>query len=280
MTINESNLKRAITKESSLTKNLKDKERSRTQNNKKLESKIKKKKLTKTDISAIERLKKAILKQDSEIANLYHEISKNRVNIEKYQTKINQENLRQQRKISDTMTKSNSNNHKYFEESQIIHDELLKLASEVKDNVKKKEKVEYDVFLSHSHKDKANHVSELSDILIEKGLKVFEDSKVFKIGDSQTNMMNQGIRNSRFGVIFISKDFMKSNWSGYEFQGFLNRIMKDDQVKILPIWHEVSFEEVYEYNPVLPDLFAFDTSLHTIQQIADGIYEVVSESQV
>lgn len=43
---------------------------------------------------------------------------------------------------------------------------------------------------------------------------------------------------------------MKSNWFEYEFKGFLNRVMKDDQVKILPIWHEVNAEDVYEYNPL------------------------------
>lgn len=72
---------------------------------------------------------------------------------------------------------------------------------------------------------------------------------------------------------------MESKWSSYEFQGFLNRVMNDEDVKILPIWHEVSVEEIYEYNPVLPDLFALNTSKQTIPEIADDIYEVVKESQ-
>lgn len=37
----------------------------------------------------------------SEIANLYHEISKNKEAIEKYQHKVNQENLRQQRALTN-----------------------------------------------------------------------------------------------------------------------------------------------------------------------------------
>lgn len=279
MSINESNLKRAISKETSLTKKVKDKERSRAREHKRLESKTKKKNLTNTDLTAIERLRKSILKYDSEIANLYHEISKNKETIEKYQNKVNQENLRQQRAMTATITNSNINNQNYYKESQNTHDELLKLANEVKGTVKKKENVEYDVFLSHSHKDKIDYVSKLSDILTKKGLIVFEDSKVFKIGDSQTDMMNQGIRNSRFVVLFISDDFMKSKWSEYEFKGFLNRVMKDDQVKILPIWHKVNAEDVYEYNPYLVDLFALNTSQATIQEIADSIYEVVKESQ-
>lgn len=280
MSVNESNLRRAIDKEVSLTKKLKEKEKNRERDYKRFESKAKKKNLTKTDLSAISRLKKTITKYDTEIADLQHQISKNKSIINKYQNKLNQENQKKQKALSDSMKKSNSNNQKYIIENQIIQDELLKLANEVKDSVEKKESIEYDVFLSHSHKDKADYISELSKILTEKGLDVFEDSKVFKVGDSQTNMMNQGIRNSRFCVIFISKNFMESKWSNYEFQGFLNRIMNDEDVKILPIWHEVSAEEIYEYNPVLPDIFALNTSNQTIPEIADDIYEVVKESQL
>lgn len=280
MSVNESNLRRAIDKEVSLTKKLKEKEKNRERDYKRFESKAKKKNLTKTDLSAISRLKKTITKYDTEIADLQHQISKNKSIINKYQNKLNQENQKKQKALSDSMKKSNSNNQKYIIENQIIQDELLKLANEVKDSVEKKESIEYDVFLSHSHKDKADYISELSKILTEKGLDVFEDSKVFKVGDSQTNMMNQGIRNSRFCVIFISKNFMESKWSNYEFQGFLNRIMNDEDVKILPIWHEVSAEEIYKYNPVLPDIFALNTSNQTIPEIADDIYEVVKESQL
>ena len=43
-----------------------------------------------------------------------------------------------------------------------------------------KEIIEYDVFLSHSSLDKEDYVSKISEKLIEKGLKVFEDVKVLK----------------------------------------------------------------------------------------------------
>lgn len=52
-----------------------------------------------------------------------------------------------------------------------------------------------DVFLKHSNLDKEIFIKDLSEKFSSKGLKVFEDVKVFKIGQSQTDMMNMGILN-------------------------------------------------------------------------------------
>ena len=155
---------------------------------------------------------------------------------------------------------------------------LNELSSDVKHSVQKKELIEYDVFLSHSNLDKEIFVSELSEGLSAKGLMVFKDVKVFRIGQSQTDMMNRGILNSRFVVVFLSSNFIKSGWSDYEFKSFLNREINEKRVIILPVWHKVSTEEVRQYNPYLVDKFALSTEKFSLEEIVEHINQVVLDS--
>lgn len=158
-------------------------------------------------------------------------------------------------------------------------DQLNALSEQVKQSSNKKELIEYDVFLSHSNLDKEEYVSELSHKLTNKGLKLFEDEKVFEIGQSQTQMMNMGILNSRFVVVFLSRNFIESGWSKYEFISFLNREINEKNIIILPIWHDISIEEVREYNPYLVDKHALSTSKYTIDEMVEKINSVAIKSK-
>lgn len=102
------------------------------------------------------------------------------------------------------MENTTDNNEKHTRENNELSRRLNELSKDIKQSVKKKEIIEYDVFLSHSSLDKEKFVSELSDKLENEDLKVFEDIKIFTIGRSQTEMMNIGILNSRFVGVFLS----------------------------------------------------------------------------
>lgn len=176
------------------------------------------------------------------------------------------------------MESQSSTNLEYLNNYSEMSEKLNELSLDIKDSVKDKEIIEFDVFLSHSSLDKDIFVSELSEKLSNKGLKVFEDVKVFKIGQSQTDMMNMGILNSRFVIIFLSQNFIESGWSQYEFKSFLNREINEKRVIILPIWHEVSVDEVRQYNPYIVDKYAFNTSKQTLDEMVNQIHQVVLDS--
>ena len=131
-----------------------------------------------------------------------------------------------------------------------------------------KEIIEYDVFLSHSSLDKENYVSKISEKLIEKGLKVFEDVKVLKSEKSNRNYEYGYTKLSICCSIFIP-NFIESGWSRYEFLSFLNREINEEHVIILPIWHKVSVEDVRAYNPYLVDKYALNTSDFSIEEIVE-----------
>ncbi|HDJ6114827.1 TPA: toll/interleukin-1 receptor domain-containing protein, partial [Staphylococcus aureus] len=170
-------------------------------------------------------------------------------------------------------------NEEIMEKLLTNSDQINEISNQIKKAVNQKEIIEYDVFLSHSSLDKEDYVSKISEKLIEKGLKVFEDVKVFEIGKSQTETMNMGILNSRFVVVFLSPNFIESGWSRYEFLSFLNREINEEHVIILPIWHKVSVEDVRAYNPYLVDKYALNTSDFSIEEIVEKIYQVIVNSK-
>ncbi|MFY0520477.1 toll/interleukin-1 receptor domain-containing protein [Lysinibacillus sp. UGB7] len=278
MGINETNLKRLTEKDIQLQKKLTYARKKRDLKADKLLKLSSKRSITKMDIQKIGQYNKELLKQDKDITSLVEQIRKNTEGMNRYKGRLAKEQEKQFKTMLKSMESQTSTNVEYLNSYSEMSKKLNELSLDIKHSVKDKEIIEFDVFLSHSSLDKDIFVSELSEKLSNKGLKVFEDVKVFKIGQSQTDMMNMGILNSRFVVIFLSKNFIESGWSQYEFKSFLNREINEKRVIILPIWHDVSVDEVRQYNPYIVDKYAFNTSKQTLEEMVNQIHQVVIDS--
>ncbi|MCM3411752.1 MULTISPECIES: TIR domain-containing protein [Bacillaceae] len=278
MGINETNLKRITEKDIQLQKKLTDARKKRDLKADKILKLSGKRSITKMDIQKIGQYNKELLKQDKDITSLVEQIRKNTESMNRYKGRLAKEQEKQFKTMLKSMESQANTNLEYLNSYSEMSEKLNELSLDIKHSVKDKEIIEFDVFLSHSSLDKDIFVSELSENLSNKGLKVFEDVKVFKIGQSQTDMMNMGILNSRFVVIFLSKNFIDSGWSQYEFKSFLNREINEKRVIILPIWHEVSVDDVRQYNPYIVDKYAFNTSKQTLDEMVNQIHQVVLDS--
>jgi len=85
--------------------------------------------------------------------------------------------------------------------------------------------------------------------------------------------IDAGLRESRFGVVVLSHAFFAKNWPQHELDGLVTLELSGEQV-ILPLWHNISKDEVMDYSPTLADKVARRTSDATIQQIAEEIASV------
>jgi len=132
----------------------------------------------------------------------------------------------------------------------------------------------HDVFISHASEDKDSVVRPLALALREAGLDVWFDEFELKIGDSLRRKIDEGLARSRFGVVVLSQAFFKKGWTNYELDGLVTKAVTGDQI-LLPIWHNVSKDEVMAYSPSLADKLARNTATHTIKEIADEIASVV-----
>lgn len=135
---------------------------------------------------------------------------------------------------------------------------------------------EYDVFISHASEDKEMVVRPLALALKEKGVRVWYDEFELKIGDSLRRKIDKGLANSRFGIVVISREFIKKGWSNYELDGIITRSITGEQI-LLPIWHNITKEEVMKYSPSLVDKLARNTAINSLEDIASEIASLVLE---
>lgn len=133
----------------------------------------------------------------------------------------------------------------------------------------------YDFFISHASEDKEEFVKPLAETLESMGVRVWYDEFSLKVGDSLTKSIDQGLINSKFGVIVLSKAFMKKQWTNYEFKSLVSREMHHGEKVILPIWHEISKNDVMAFSPHLADKVALNSSTQTIEEIASDLKDVL-----
>jgi len=133
---------------------------------------------------------------------------------------------------------------------------------------------EFDVFISHASEDKNDVVRPLATALQSAGLKVWYDEFELRIGDSLRRKIDMGLARSRFGLVVFSKAFFKKNWTNYELDGLVTKAVTGEQV-LLPIWHNVTKQEVISYSPSLADKLARSTATHTVEEIAKEIVDVI-----
>lgn len=136
------------------------------------------------------------------------------------------------------------------------------------------DKKEYDLFISHASEDKPILVSSLAEELRNFGVEVWYDEFSLELGDSLSRSIDKGLANSQYGLVVLSEDFLNKEWPEYELRGLITRENQGKKV-ILPIWHEISKEQLIKYSPPLADKFALNTSDHDITELSLHIIKVV-----
>lgn len=137
---------------------------------------------------------------------------------------------------------------------------------------------EHDVFISHASEDKEAVVRPLAAALVAEGLNVWFDEFELRIGDSLRRKIDQGLANSRVGLVVLSHSFIAKGWTNYELDGIVTRSVSGEQV-LLPIWHNISKQEVVAYSPSLADKVARSTATHTVEEIAKEIAELIASKR-
>ncbi|GAB6091665.1 DUF1883 domain-containing protein [Spirochaeta dissipatitropha] len=132
----------------------------------------------------------------------------------------------------------------------------------------------HDVFISHASEDKDEFVRPLANALINEGLNVWYDEMTLRIGDSLRQKIDKGLANSRVGLVVLSPSFISKGWTNYELDGIVTRTVSGEQV-LLPIWHNITKQQVVDYSPSLADKVARSTATHTINEIAAEIAELI-----
>lgn len=137
-----------------------------------------------------------------------------------------------------------------------------------------RDSAEYDVFISHASEDKDEIVRALAESLINLGLKVWYDELTLRIGDSLRQKIDAGLAKSRVGLVVLSPSFIAKGWTNYELDGIVTKSITGEQI-LLPIWHNITKQQVIDYSPSLADKVARSTATHTVDEIAQEIFELL-----
>lgn len=134
----------------------------------------------------------------------------------------------------------------------------------------------YDAFISHATEDKVSLVRPLAKRLSNMGYRIWYDEFELRVGDSLRESIDKGLVNSTYGIVVLSKAFFEKNWPQYELNGLTAKEMGGKKV-VLPIWHQVTRDDVLKYSPPLADKVALDTSKLKLNRLANELAKVLFE---
>lgn len=137
----------------------------------------------------------------------------------------------------------------------------------------------YDVFLSHSAKDR-EFVLRLAKDLTKAGLRVWLDQWNIRVGDSFAEAIAEGIAQSRFLLIVMSPDYFQSAWTQQEWHYALASEIERSAVKVIPLLYRdceipatlrtkqwVDFRDPAQYYPAVDRLVR---DLHSLASLETG----------
>jgi hypothetical protein len=105
-------------------------------------------------------------------------------------------------------------------------------------------------FISHATEDKG-FVKVLADMLISFGVSVWYDDYQIGLGDSIRAKLGEGLLDSEYGIVVLSPNFFAKKWPKQELAALANIL---DSGRLVPVFHNISVEEVGAKDPLLLDI--------------------------
>lgn len=133
---------------------------------------------------------------------------------------------------------------------------------------------DHDVYILHVSEDKDDVVRPLYDALSGEGLAVLYDEFALRMGDCLRQKIDKGLALSRAGLVVLSPYFIGKKWANYELDGVVTRIVSGEKI-LVPIWHNITKQQILDYSPSLAKKVARSTATHTMGEIAREIAELL-----
>lgn len=137
-----------------------------------------------------------------------------------------------------------------------IYKRLEKLEKEFEEPIKTR-KNQYDIFISYASEDE-DYANKLVLFLNSRGIKTWYAPVAIQLGDSILKSIEDGMRNSDYGLFLLSKHYLTKNWTRTEFDTLIRDYIEKEK-KIFPLWHGVTRKQIDDFSRVLSGLNAIST---------------------
>jgi hypothetical protein len=87
------------------------------------------------------------------------------------------------------------------------------------------------------------------------------------LGDSLRGRIDAGLATSRYGIVVLSPAYFAQPWTQAELDALASRAMSEGRKVILPVWHNITIDEIRSRSPLLAGLVGIPSS--------DGVHAVV-----
>lgn len=150
----------------------------------------------------------------------------------------------------------------------------------IRDGTYLQERMRKDVpqaFICHDFRDKETFVRELASKLQSLLFSVWYDEYSLKAGDSLRASIEKGLKECRKCILILSPNFLTNEgWTKAEFDSVFTREILEKQQIMIPVWHGVSKEEVFNYSPRLLDKVGIPSSAG-IEEVARRIIHAMPQ---
>lgn len=228
----------------------------------------------KSKMDQIERYNNDAVKAANASADLQKKIADKRIKRNDAYLRLQKETKNEQKKQDRATKKMQDSYESRIRELQAQSMPIIKAVNATENE----ELPEYDVFVSHAWEDKESFADEFVKELRNLGAMVWYDTTQMKWGDSMRAKIDDGLKKSRFGVIILSPNYIADHkyWTKAELDG-LFQMESINGKTLLPIWHNLTKQQVMDYSPIIASKLAMSTALMTAQEIANELIKLLPE---
>ncbi len=214
----------------------------------------------KQEIDRVNRANKRAVDEHNRKAEAHNKkvIADRNARIKTHNQKADAHNRRVIEKINQQL-RSASSTVRYTKSEQLLADRVHQAVASLDPR-------EYDSFLSYARIDGVSVAGQLRSELEELGVAVWFDEVAIIPGKSQSLQMDAGLRKARSGITVLTPAYLTGRfWTERELGVLLSK------QTLIPVLHNVTFDDVREYSGILPDLAGFTTDEDSIPDIAKKI---------
>jgi hypothetical protein len=130
-------------------------------------------------------------------------------------------------------------------------------------------------FISHDSRDKDDVARPLASELRGMLCPVWYDEFSLRVGQRLRESIEAGLKSCRHCVLILSPNFLQnSGWTKVEFNSVFTREIIERRNVVLPVWHDVTAKEVFDYSPSLADRVALKWEAG-VKEVARKLYHAL-----
>lgn len=134
---------------------------------------------------------------------------------------------------------------------------------------------EFDIFISYASENQYE-VKNLVGVLEARGLRVWWDKGQITLGDRLSAKIDEGLRNSEYGIVLISERFIAKPWPESELRSMISRSTNSGKKVILPVLLNISHDSFAQTYPLMADVVTTQFG-DDIDSLADQIFSAIGQ---